>query len=208
MLKKASISIFALSIVCLSLVLIFYSQSPQILEKYAVHPKEYSFFYAAFTGVWLHANLDHLLGNLISLISLSAIFLLLFPKKWMHFFTLQYLTSSVIFFFVAPIHSQHIGASVWVYAFATFILTILLLQPNKKLMAIFFITVLFYGGMWWGLLPLLPHVSYEGHISGSLTGILLAFILRRSYVKILPKSKIPDWFHHEMDEKNPYDSID
>ena len=208
MFKKAAISLFFLSFVCLFLVVIFYLQSPQILQLYAVHPKEIPYFYAAFTGVWLHANLEHLLGNLISLISLSAIFLLLFPKKWVHFFTLQYLVSSVLFFFIAPLNSQHVGASVWVYAFATFILTILLLQPNKKLMAIFFITVLFYGGMWWGLLPLLPHVSYEGHISGSVTGILLAFILRKDYVKLLPKSKIPDWFHHETDEKNPYDLID
>jgi membrane associated rhomboid family serine protease len=69
------------------------------------------------------------------------------------------------------------------------------------------VTVLFYGGMWWGLLPLIPHVSYEGHISGTIAGIVSALIDRKFYINLLPKRKIPQWFQLENEEKNPYDSI-
>lgn len=200
-------SISYLAVVCLLLVVVFYNQTNAILNAFAVHPQNFQFAYAAFTGPWLHGNLEHLLGNLISLISLSAIFMLLFPANWLRFFLSQYLISSVLFFFIATPNTQHIGASVWVYAFASFILTIILLQPNKKLFAIFFVTVLFYGGMWWGLLPLIPHVSYEGHISGTIAGIVVALLDRKFYINLLPKRKIPQWFHLENEEKNPYDSI-
>ena len=200
-------SITYLAIVCAILVAVFYNQTTKIVDLLAVHPQNWQFAYSAFTGPWLHANLDHLLGNLLSLIPLSVIFMLLFPTNWLRFFCSQYLVSSILFFFIARPNTQHIGASVWVYAFAAFILTIILLQPNKKLFAIFFVTVLFYGGMWWGLLPLLPQVSYEGHISGTIAGMLIAIIDRKFYLKRLPQRKIPHWFHQETDDKNPYDSI-
>ena len=200
-------SIYFLSLVCAILVAVFYSQTANMVDFFAVHPQNWQYAFSAFTGPWFHGNLDHLLGNLLSLISLSAIFMLMFSMNWLRFFISQYLISSVLFFFIAKPNTQHIGASVWVYAFAAFILTIILLQPNKKLFAIFFVTVLFYGGMWWGLLPLIPQVSYEGHISGTIAGILVAIIDRQFYLKRLPQRKIPQWFYQETDEKNPYDSI-
>ena len=200
-------SISYLAIVCALLVAVFYNQTTTLLDTFAVHPRNFKFAYTAFTGPWLHGNLEHLMGNLFSLISLSVIFVLLFPLNWMRFFISQYVVSSVLFFFVAAPNTQHIGASVWVYAFASFILTIILLQPNKKLLAIFFVTILFYGGMWWGLLPLLPHISYEGHISGTIAGILIALIDRKFYLNRLPQRKVPQWFYQENDERNPYDSI-
>jgi len=208
MIKNASNSLLSFSIICLILVGIFYQQTPKIEAEYALHPKHLDYWYTAFTAVWLHANLEHLFGNLISLISLSVIFLLLFPQKWLSFYIKQYLLSSVLFFFLAKENTLHIGASVWVYSFVTFLLTILLIQPNKKLLAIFFLTILFYGSVWWGLLPIMPQVSYEGHLSGALSGIVIALINKNEYLRILPKSNLPDWFRNEPTEEiNPYDKI-
>ena len=208
MLKNASKSLFFFALVCLLLVVIFYRQTPEIENNYALHPKQFHLFYTAFTAIWLHANLEHLFGNLISLISLSVIFLLLFPNKWFSFFLKQYFVSSVLFFFIAKENTLHRGASVWVYAFVAFILTILLIQPNKKLLSIFFLTVLFFGSVWWGLLPIMPHVSYEGHLSGAIAGIVVAIVNRNEYLKILPQNRLPDWFKNETTEEiNPYDKI-
>lgn len=96
--NKLASSLFSLAAVCVVLVWIFYLQNPRLLEKLSVHPLKWNQFYTAFTGVWLHSNLDHLFGNLIALISLSIIFMLLFPSLWLHFFVNQYVGSSIIFF--------------------------------------------------------------------------------------------------------------
>lgn len=206
--RSASKSLTYFSVICLLLVIVFYQQTPEIENNFALHPHQIDYFYTAFTAVWLHANLEHLFGNLISLISLTAIFLLLFPNKWVSFFLKQYFLSSVLFFFIAKENTLHIGASVWVYSFVTFILTILLIQPNKKLLSIFFLTVLFFGSVWWGLLPIMPQVSYEGHLSGAITGIVIALISKREYLKILPQNYLPEWFKNEpQDEINPYDNL-
>ena len=89
-----------------------------------------------------------------------------------------------------------------------FIITIILLQPNKKLYAILFIAVVFYGSSWWGLLPLLPQVSHEGHISGTIAGILIAIIGKKYWVGFLPKAEVPEWYKKEWNHDNPYDKIE
>jgi membrane associated rhomboid family serine protease len=42
-------------------------------------------------------------------------------------------------------------------------------------MAIFFLVLLMFGGFFWGLLPVDPKVSWQGHLSGLITGVSLAF---------------------------------
>ena len=206
--KQLNRSIFYLIVVTLILIIFYQNQNPFRTEIFALHPRDFSKFYTSFTGCWLHENLDHISGNLISFVSLSVLFLLLFPQSWLRFFILQYILSSVTLFFLGKPNQLIIGASTWVYSFMAFIITIILLQPNKKLYAILFIAVVFYGSSWWGLLPLLPQGSHEGHISGTIVGILIAIIGKKYWVGFLPKAEVPEWYKKEWNHENPYDKIE
>ena len=206
--KQLNRSIFYLIVVTLILVLVYQNKNPFNTEKFALHPQIFSKFFTCFTGCWFHENLDHISGNIISFVSISILFLLLFPTSWLRFFLVQYILSSVILFFLGKPNQLIIGASTWVYSFMAFIITIILVQPNKKLYAIFFIAVIFYGSSWWGLLPLLPQVSHEGHISGTLSGILIALIGKKYWVSFLPKAEVPEWYKKEWNHENPYDKIE
>ena len=46
-------------------------------------------------------------------------------------------------------------------------------------MAIAFATLVIYGGLLWGLLPLRNHISFEGHLFGFVAGIAVVWIGRR-----------------------------
>jgi hypothetical protein len=48
----------------------------------------------------------------------------------------------------------------------------------RSLMAISLLVVFWYGGMVWGLLPFDFEVSFEGHITGAVAGIILAILYR------------------------------
>ena len=42
-------------------------------------------------------------------------------------------------------------------------------------MAVSFVVVFLYGSMVWGIFPIKEHISWEGHFSGGLAGIILAW---------------------------------
>ena len=62
-------------------------------------------------------------------------------------------------------------------------------------MLVFFL----YGGMIWGIFPSSPGVSFESHLAGAATGILLAFRLK-AYDPIPPPTRY-SWEDEEQDSE-------
>lgn len=186
---------------------VFVNQGMQSISLWGNHTRQWSHWYTAFTGPLLHGDAGHLTGNLISFLGLSGLFVLLFPRDWWRFFWLQWLISSVILFALGDRGAIHIGASTWLYAFASFLSVHALRAKDKRKRALFLVLVLWYGGMWWGLLPIMPGISHEGHISGLLTGILMAF----GALPYWERRMLPEWHYQpkdwesEADPDNPYD---
>jgi hypothetical protein len=49
------------------------------------------------------------------------------------------------------------------------------------------LVLLVYGGFFWGILPVDPKVSWQGHLSGLITGVLLALTIG---LKWLPRENM------------------
>ena len=198
----------AISIAAL-LTFVFSLQNQVILDNFACHTRNWDFWLTAFTGPFLHGDWMHLMGNLISFIGLSGLFVLLFPRDWWRFFILQWLISSVLLFLLGDFGEQHIGASTWMYAYAAFLSLHVLRSKEKRMKALFLVIVLWYGSMWWGLLPIMPGVSHEGHIAGLITGLVIGIIAMPFWdSRVLPEwhYKAKDW-ESDKDPINPYDSF-
>ncbi len=180
---------------------------------FGTHPRNWNFIYTAFTGSWIHGNWEHLSGNLVSLSGLFAIYLVFLRTSFFRFFILQWFISGLILFFVAAKGSIHLGASTWSYSFVGFLITMSILHPNRRSLSLFFIICLWYGSMIWGIFPIDPKVSIQGHISGLISGILIGLLGRDFW---LDKMIIPN-FKPELDSneqynqgvpENPYDQFD
>ncbi len=91
--------------------------------------------------------------------------------------------------------SYHIGASGLVYALASFLFLSGLIKKNPRLAAVSLIITFLYGSMIWGVFPLKIDVSWEGHLCGLISGILVALF----YKNHGPKRKKYDW---ELEEEN------
>ena len=48
---------------------------------------------------------------------------------------------------------------------------------STSLIAVSF-AVVFYMAVWYGVLPIKEHISWEGHLSGGLAGVILAWWFR------------------------------
>ncbi len=63
-------------------------------------------------------------------------------------------------------------------------------------MAISLLVVFLYGGMIWGLFPLDETISFESHIYGSVSGVMLAIYYR----KFGPQKEIYSWETEDDDD--------
>ena len=94
--------------------------------------------------------------------------------------------------------SYHIGASGMIYVLASFIFFKGAFTKHYRLMALSLIVVFIYGSMLWYIFPVKEGISWEGHLAGFLTGLVLAFFLKTN----VPKPRKYAWEHDDYNEED------
>ena len=59
--------------------------------------------------------------------------------------------------------------------------------------------VFLYGGMIWGMFPINPDVSWESHLWGAISGVVLALVYRNYTIRRKPF----DWENEPEDDEDP-----
>lgn len=91
----------------------------------------------------------------------------------------------------------HIGASGLVYGLASFLFFSGVIRNDIRLLAISLLVVFLYGSMIWGIFPIFPQVSWESHMLGGISGLVLAIYYR----KYGPQKKVYEWELEEEEEE-------
>ncbi len=89
----------------------------------------------------------------------------------------------MVWLFAQNTGSFHIGMSSVIYALAGFLFVSGTIRKHSSLQAISLFVTFVYGSLIWGVLPLQERVSWEGHLTGLMTGVALAFIFRKAGVQ-------------------------
>jgi membrane associated rhomboid family serine protease len=122
----------------------------------------------------LHGNWTHLFANAAPLGVMLG--LLAFTRGW-SFWRITgalWLASGVAVWLIGRPGSVQIGASGLIYGLAAFLLTTAWFQRDLKSAAAALVVIVLYGGIAWGLLPTRQGVSWEGHLAGAVSGVLIA----------------------------------
>lgn len=150
------------------------------VHTFGILPRSFSGLTGVVLAPFIHADLSHLMSNLLSLWVLVIFLFIYFPKRfWQLVFFFWLLTGVYTWCLGRP--AYHIGASGQVYAIVLFILSFGILRRKPQYIAMSLLIVFLYGGFIWGLLPLVSWMSWEAHLSGALTGIIAAVYLRNEY---------------------------
>ena len=161
--------------------------------KYGVLPRKLDGLRGVLFSPLIHGDFNHLINNSLPIIVLGSGIIYFYPKIKFEIIIWLYFISGILLWGIGR-DSYHIGASGFIYALAGFIFFSGLIKKNKSLSALSLIVVFVYGSMFWGILPTHENVSWEGHLSGLITGIIVAL-----YFKNLgPKRDMYQW---EIDEK-------
>ena len=147
-------------------------------NKYGIYPRTITGLRGIIFSPFIHSGLKHLFNNSVPLfILLTALFY--FYRKIAYKILLYGILFSGLLTWVIARDANHIGASGIVYLLFSFILFSGIFRKYNRLIAVSLIVIFLYGSMIWYILPIKEEISWEGHLSGFIFGLLFAFIYRK-----------------------------
>jgi len=159
------------------------------LNRYGVFPRTLKGLQGVLFAPFIHGDFKHLTNNTISFFVLSLTLRYFYPKNYLRIFIMGLLTTGVLTWVIGR-SAFHIGMSGQIYFLATFIFTKSFFSKNYRLIALSLTIIFLYGGMIWYVLPIDKAISWEGHLSGVLTGIALSFLYENEFHQNTTESKV------------------
>ena len=143
------------------------------ISWYGIEPRTFHGLIGIFTAPLIHGDLLHLISNTIPMLFLGSVLFFFYGKIGVQVFFLSYFwTNILVWLFARP--ANHIGASGVVYGLAFFLISFGFFRRDFLSIIISAIVLLLYGGVFYGVLPTDPHISWESHFAGALVGITTA----------------------------------
>lgn len=147
-------------------------------SKYGLRPRTAQGLIGIVTMPFLHGSWTHIFNNSIPMLILGWALFRFYPT--IAFKTLIWIwLMGGIWLWISGRSNYHIGASGIVYGLAAFLFLSGWLRREKRVAALSLLVAFMYGGMWWGVLPVDPKISWEGHLWGAFAGFILAVYYRK-----------------------------
>lgn len=131
-----------------------------------------------FLAPMLHGSLAHLVSNTIPLLFLGSALFFFYERIGRTVFFRCYFITNVLVWLFSPRMSYHIGASGLIYGLSSFLIFFGFLRRDFLSLLISIGVLIAYGGIFYGVLPSDPGISWESHLAGALVGMVTAFNLR------------------------------
>jgi membrane associated rhomboid family serine protease len=160
---------------------------------YGVRPKSLSGLKGILFSPFIHGDFKHLINNSYPILILGGMLFSFYKKIAAQLFLWLFFIAGFWLWIIGR-PSFHIGASGIIYALASFLFISGIIRKNPRLAAVSMLIIFLYGSMIWGVLPTKEHISWEGHLSGFMAGIIVAIFYRNEG----PKRKKYQW---EIDEE-------
>ena len=168
---------------------------------FGVYPLHLKGIPGIFLSPFIHSDYKHLIANSVPFFILMAMLIYFYRRISYRIFFQLYLLSGVFVWLTAR-EAWHIGASGVVYAMAAFHLVSGIIRNDTRLLTLSVTVVFLYGGLVWGMFPIQPGISWEGHLWGAISGVILAFGYRKYIIR---RDKF-DWEEEEEEAENENDS--
>ncbi|PWA09831.1 rhomboid family intramembrane serine protease [Flavobacterium laiguense] len=164
-----------------------------------IMPRTFSGLQGVVFSPFIHSSLEHLYNNSIPLLVLLAALFFFYSKEALGIIVYGILLSGIITWIIGRA-SYHIGASGLIYVLVSFIFFKGIQTQYYRLVALSLTVVVLYGGMVWYVFPKVDEtISWEGHLSGLIIGLVLTFFYKKTEFKKVIKY---DW---ERPDYNPLD---
>ncbi len=144
---------------------------------WGIFPRQVHGLYGILLAPWIHGDFTHLLSNSVPVFFLTTLILFFYQRIAIPSFILLYLlTGLLVWVFARPVY--HIGASGVVYAMVSFVFWNGIFRRNMKSIVLALVVTVMYSGYFAGIVPGEKGISWESHLLGAISGILVSFFMR------------------------------
>jgi membrane associated rhomboid family serine protease len=150
------------------------------LDDEGVRPRDDEGLIGILFAPLLHAGWDHLIANSLPLLVLGFLVFLSGIGRALAATAVIWIVGGLGTWLIAPEHTIHIGASVIVFGWLTYLMLRGIFARSEAQIALGAVILILYGGMLLGVLPGQPGVSWQGHLFGAIGGGLAAWWLAPS----------------------------
>jgi membrane associated rhomboid family serine protease len=189
-------------LILLVMVIVFWIESQYNLNfnYLGIYPRKFEGLRGVLFSPFIHGDVKHLFNNSIPFLVLtSALFYFYRSIRWKVLIYGAILTGVLTWLIGRP--SLHIGASGIIYMLTSFLLFRGIISKQYQLTALSFIVIFLYGGLIWYVFPVDEKISWEGHLSGFITGLLFSLLFNKETLK----NKKYNWEKENYNpEKDPF----
>lgn len=146
-------------------------------NKYGIYPQTIKGLRGVIFSPFIHSDIKHLFNNSIPLLAMLWSLYYFYSKIANKVLIIGLIVTGLLTWsFARP--SYHIGASGMVYMLVSFIFFSGIFRKFYRLIALSLAVVFLYGSMIWYIFPVEERISWEGHLSGFLVGLIFAILFR------------------------------
>lgn len=148
--------------------------------RLGILPRNWLGLFGILFSPFIHSadDIKHILSNSAPIFVLFASLIYFYRDVATKVFLIVWIGGGFLTWIYAR-ESYHIGMSGVIYGLTGFLFTSGAIRKYKPLMGLSLFVVFLYGSLIWGVFPLEAKVSWEGHLSGLILGVLAAIIYRK-----------------------------
>ena len=166
------------------------------LEQFGIYPRRLSGIVGVVCSPFIHGSIEHLYNNSIPLLILIAALRYFYREQSIPILGYGILFSGILTWIIGR-ESYHIGASGLVYVLVSFIFFKGIRTKYYRLVALSLLVIMLYGSMIWYVFPHVEEgISWEGHLSGLMTGFAFSILFKTTDYKKLIRY---DWEQPDYD---------
>ncbi|MDN5217383.1 rhomboid family intramembrane serine protease [Fulvivirgaceae bacterium BMA12] len=143
------------------------------LGVFGIYPRTFTGLIGILTAPLIHGNLGHIISNTFPMLFLGTTLYFLFDRIAQKVFLQCYFLTGILVWLFAR-SSYHIGASGLIYGLAAFLIFFGLFRGDLRSLLVSLLIFAIYNGIFYGVLPSHPNVSWESHLCGAIVGVYQA----------------------------------
>lgn len=174
------------------------------LYQLGISPRTLSGLKGILFAPLIHGGWSHIINNTLPVLILGSLIFYFYKSIAWPVVIWIYMISDIWLWVggrnFEDVVNYHFGASILIYGFATFLFFSGVFRKHKQLMVVSALVVFLYGSITYGIFPFDKTMSWEGHLFGAISGLLVAY----NYRKEGPQAAEFKWPEQEVDLEGIY----